>query len=224
MALENDRREFEALRQDAIKVLTQKTEGLDGLSKVLEQELLKDFQSIDWDRLRVENPAEWTALRQDYAERATKVQRAQVLIAEEGRRLNEQLMAEQAAAMKSHLDRELQRTLDAFPDWKNPGKLEEAQVSMRNFLSKEYGFGDEDMKYVTDHRLVRMIQDAKAYREGIAAVGDKLNKQVPAFSKPAASKAQSAQLAQARETKSLRAKVRQTGSLADAAKLLEKRM
>jgi len=224
IALENERKEFEAIQQQTIALMSQKVDGLNGLSQLLESELVSEFQSIDWDRLRVENPAEWTALRQDYAERAQKVQRAQQLIHEEGLRLRDQQLAEQQWMHQQRLSQELSLMIQKNPEWVDESKRTQAQVGMRNFLTSTYNFTEQDMQYVTDHRLVQLIQDAKAYREGLKGVATKQQKQVPKFSKPGFAKDNAASLTKARDVKAKRSAVKKSGHINDVANLLIDRM
>ena len=43
---------------------------------MLQNKLTQEFQSIDWDRLRVTDPAEWAAKQQEFAQRNQELQQA----------------------------------------------------------------------------------------------------------------------------------------------------
>ncbi len=224
MALENERKEFEASRNEMLQIFQQKIEGLSGLSKVIERELVAEYDRIDWDRLRVENPAEWTALRTEYAQKAQEIQRVQQLIHEENLRVQAERAQIQEQMMQQHIYNEYQKVIAMNPEWADQTKLAEAQVGMRDFLKSTYAFTDDDMKHVTDHRLIKLILDAKAYREGIKGVDEKREKQVPKFSKPGLAKGNAQSLEKARSVKAKRAAVKKTGHVNDVANLLLDRM
>ena len=43
---------------------------------MLQNKLTQEFQSVDWDRLRVTDPAEWAAKQQEFAQRNQELQQA----------------------------------------------------------------------------------------------------------------------------------------------------
>lgn len=224
IALENERKEFETVRTGAAGQLQERLNGIDALSKVLEQQLVADYDSINWDNLRTNDPSEWTALRQEFADRASKIQRAQALILEQNQQHGQEQEQLGQQRMAETLQAEQARMVADNPTWADEAVLVQAQTDIKNFLTSTYNFTDEDMAHVNDHRVIRMIQDAKAFREGKAAAGKKKQKQVPQFKKPGVSKAKAASLAKARNVKAKRAAVKNTGHVRDVATLIEDRM
>jgi hypothetical protein len=224
MALETERKQFEEQRETIANELRTRFEGMDKLSQALEQQLVGEYQSIDWDRLRVEDPTEWTALRQEYAERAQKVQNMQGLVKEEGKRLAEEAQQKQMQEHQAYLQAELGKMIQKHPEWADKEKLDAAQTEIKSFLNASYGFTDEEATLVTDHRLVDLILDAKAYREGQKKVAAKKEKRVPKFQKPGATQKNATQLANARKVKAKKAAVKKSGHVTDVANLLVDRM
>lgn len=224
IALSEERKEFEGIRTQAYQQLKEKMDGLDALSKVLEQDLVAEHDTINWEQLRVENPAEWTALRQEFAMRAQRIQQAQGLILQQ----QQQTTSEQAQAQQAEFQKlvggELEKMIADNPEWADQAKREEAQANIRKFMSDKYGFSDDDMKSVFDHRVIKVIKDAMLFHEGKKSAEDKKNKQVPNFKKPGASRKQAQALKKARAIKAKKTTLRKTGSLDDAAALLVDRM
>jgi hypothetical protein len=224
MALETERKEFQEVRNKAAAELTTRLEGVSALSKVMEEGLVKEFNGIDWDRLRAENPGEWTALRQDYAERAQEIQRAQALAQEESTRLRTEAAQEAETAHNAHTAKQLDQMIVNNPTWSDENVMTKEVTGISKFAQETYGFTPDDMRLVTDSRLMSMIQDAKKFRDGIKGVEKKLLKNVPKFIKPGASKQVAAKTAKARAVKAKRGALRKSGSVQDTANLILDRM
>lgn len=225
IALENERKEFEDTRSNIAQQLQQRVEGIQALHKLAEDELVAEYNRINWDKLRVEDPGNWTALRQEYAERAQRIQQAQDLAAQESARLQEEQQGKFQERMKEHMQKEFQSMIAKNPEWADEEKLTSAMSGLKNFVSNTYGYKPEEFDNVTDHRLIELIKDAKAYREGTKRAEGKKVKRVPKFQKPGASRKNAANAAKARAVKAKKEAVRQSGGSTDSvANLLVDRM
>ena len=61
--LAEERKQFESERNVA-EELSNKLQYVQNIGNMLEQKLMGEFQSVDWDRLRATDPAEWAAKQQ----------------------------------------------------------------------------------------------------------------------------------------------------------------
>tara|TARA_R110000803_G_scaffold11850_2_gene35030 strand:- start:2539 stop:3612 length:1074 start_codon:yes stop_codon:yes gene_type:complete len=224
MALETERKEFQETRNKAAAELQTRLQGVETLSKVMEEQLVGEYNSIDWERLRFENPGEWTALRQDYAEKAQEIKRAQGLAKEEGQRLQNEQQQEAQGKFQNHLKEQFGKMIIDNPTWQDEAVMTKEVGAIGKFVQETYGYSPQDAATITDSRLMSMVQDAKRYREGLKGVEEKLNKPVPKFIKPGASKQVAASTAKARKVKAQRGKLRKTGSVQDTANLILDRM
>lgn len=224
IALENERKELEAAKQQIATEYQSKLQNLESLTSAAEQQLVGDFNQIDWDRLRVENPAEWTALRQEFADKAQHIQNVQAQVKQEGKALLDQQQEKVNQQRQQHLQGEFTKMLESNPAWSDEVVRKKDMDEMRTFVTGQYGFTEQDLALVTDHRLINLIQDAKAYRNGKKAAETKIVKKVPKFQKPGATKAQHSATAKARSVKAKRAAVKKTGSTQDVANLILDRM
>ena len=226
MALETERKQFEEVKGQVAMELQTRIQGVTKLGELAEAELVKEYQSIDWNRLRQEDPANWTALRQEYAERAQKVQQVKQLAIEEAERLQQESAQKFQQQAQEYFQSELKAMIVDNPDWANETVRKEKVGELRGFLTN-YGFTDEDALGVNDHRLIRLIKDAHAYRSGLkAAEGKKVvGKTLPKFQKPGSSKVATANLAKARAAKAQKARIKSGGgNLNDVAAALVDRM
>jgi hypothetical protein len=59
---------------------------------------------------------------------------------------------------QANLVRENQLMIDAVPDWKDTKVFTQDRITMKS-LTDSYGFSEQELNTVTDHRLVKMIRD-----------------------------------------------------------------
>jgi hypothetical protein len=216
IALENDRKEFEEQKNAVATQLSERVQGVSALAKMMEDEVVGDYASVDWDALRVQNPSEWSALRQEFAEKAKKVQDVQKLVLEEQQRLMTERQMEMQTNHQTHIKGELEKVILANPTWADEEVRKADQVKLRNFLESTYSFGKNDMQGVTDSRLISLIQDAQKYREGTKLAEGKKQKKVPKFRKPGAAKANANQLSKARRAKANKKAISDSGGSTNA--------
>ena len=225
MAIEADRRQFEEVKSKVAMELHQRIQGVTKLGELAEQELVSEYQSIDWDRLRIDDPANWTALRQEYAERAQKIKQVQELSKQEAERLQQEAAEQYQAKAQEYFQGELAAMIKDNPEWADESVRQAKVGELRSFLTR-YGFTEKDALGVNDHRLIRLIKDAKAYHSGLkAAETKKVDKKLPKFQKPGSSKVVSANLAKARQAKAIKAKIKKSnGNVRDVAAAIVDRM
>jgi len=176
-------KEFEVQKEQTEQLYASKLESVDALTKHFENQLIAEFDNINWDQLRVEDPAEYAAARHDYATKAGELQKVMGAIqADKESQNNEQLQAQQAnqqAYMKNQYDIMLQNN----PEWSDETIRNAAREGYQTFVKDQYGFADEHWDMVTDARLIELIKDAKKYHDGAAVAAKKTQKPVPKFQK-----------------------------------------
>jgi hypothetical protein len=173
------------------------------------------YATIDLEHLRVNDPAEYAAVKADQATRKEQL----AAVEAEQQRLTRAQQEEQANAFKAHLQQEQQRLVAAVPEWKDPEKAK-AGFAEITAAAKARGFTDQDLANISDHRLYLLLRDA--------AAGQRLNASKPkAQAKVSAVKtarpgAGTQQPTKVSDYNRLRAKLRETGSEKVAAQLWEK--
>lgn len=193
---------------EAQRAAQEKLGQMEKVSKLMEKELLADYNSHDWQRLSHENPAEYNRLRDMYSVKAKRIKELQTSLLEEGKQQSEQMVEMQKAQYQQHLKAESEKMLAANPTWHNPQVREKEMTELRSFLNKDYGYTDEEINQIADSRLIKLIQDA--YRGKAPAQTVKSKKVVPAFQAPSGGRAKAA--ANARAAKARKAALRKTGS------------
>lgn len=131
---------------------------------------------------------------------------------------NEQLHA-QNLALEAHRSQEMSKLLEIMPDLKDPDKGKVMREQMLA-VGTEYGYSGEEISAIVDHRAIRVLEDARKYREIVAgkskavekATQKKRTQPLKAGSKKSSS--------QAKELKTKQNRLKQSGSIDDAVALI----
>jgi hypothetical protein len=153
--LEAERAKFQ--EQDVATVRAQRSqyeESLAQLSKAIEDLTPKE---PDWNTLRSQIPADQFAAEVLAWQQNT--QRLKV-IEEERARVKAETEADAAAGFQQHLRTEQERLEAALPVMKDPEKAPAYKKSLIEFAVSR-GFTESDLRQVTDHRLILLLDDAR---------------------------------------------------------------
>lgn len=201
--------EREALKQKEIELQTQaeqvsqvpriSNELLQARAQVL---AVQDaYNRTDWQGLRHTNPAEYSALQNDFR------------IQFDAAKQSESVANEQ---MKSHVSEntrlQQERLFEIMPELKDQSVASDTAKQVQAFASK-YGITAKEIDDVTDHRIMRMLIEAsRSETAKVKAKSKQAEKKAPVTTKPSARKpvpGQKAILARLTE------KAKQTGSRRD---------
>lgn len=215
-----------AIEQEYTQAQTRAAEGLQQVNALLnaaERQLVADYEGVDWNRLRQDDPADWAAKRQDFMERQNAINTAKNQAVTEAKRLQSEAAAKAQAQRASTLERERAALLRALPEWRDESKAKAEQAQLSEYLVSS-GFDPDDVGSVSDHRVVVLARKAMLWdqrsKEGNEAKR-KLVKVAPKRTlKPGA--AQSKQDQQADAASQLRSRLKKTGDLRDFAALFQR--
>ena len=182
-SLSEDRKQFEADKQELSGTYRNKLENVEVLANYLSSKLSSDFEGVNWQQLRVEDPAEYAAKRQDMSQKAQELQQMQAAINSEKSEGEKARATAQQGAHTEYLNQEFGKMLVNNPDWNDNKVYKSAMTEMQTFLTDSYGFNADDFNSVQDSRLFELTKDAMAYRKGITKAEVKLKKPVPKFQK-----------------------------------------
>jgi hypothetical protein len=177
------------------------TQQLQQMKAVLTAAVGQD-QQIDWAKLANEDPAEY--VRQQHA--AQERQRALNLLTQRQAEEAERNLAET-------LTREQSKLLERRPEWKDDSKRGEDFAAMRGYLAKDYGFSEQEINSLTDHRHMDIAWKASQYDKLQASkpqVTKKVEKLPVRHERPGVA-------SDGRGTKSTMDKLRRSGRVEDAA-------
>lgn len=182
-ALAEERKVFTEQKGQVEQAYESKLSDVIALHSYLEKRVVSEFDNVDWDKLRYENPAEYAALKQDYSARAQELQN----IKNHTQKVKNEQMTEQQNEHAANNQKFIKDQFDTMilnnPDWNNKETYSTDMNQMKAFCSEQYGFTQEDFSQVHDARMIEVIKDAQKYRKGMQLGKKKMNKPVPTFQK-----------------------------------------
>jgi hypothetical protein len=134
-------------------------------------------------------------------------------------RVQQDQLHAQNLAMEAHRSQEMTRLLEIMPDLKDPSKGKVMREQMLE-VGNEYGYSGEEISAIVDHRAIRVLEDARKYREILAgkskAVEKATQKKRTQPLKAGSKKKSSLQ----KELRTKQNRLKNTGSIDDAVALL----
>ena len=138
----------------------------------------------------------------------------------ERERIAQQQQYEQQQNLQRHIAEESQKLMAAVPEFADPAKGDSLRKNIREF-GKSLGFSDQELAGVYDSRAVLTLYKAMQYDKLVASKPE-VNKKVssaPKVIKPGVSQPRDSS---AEEMKKLKARVRSSGKVSDAASIFER--
>ena len=178
-----ERTEFEGIRDSAVESYTKKLNEVSQLAEYMHKTLLGEYENLDWNTLRVQDPAEYAAAMQDYQKRDNDIRGVYSTIQQE------QASATNTQTQQSDIERnkhnliELDKVRTNNPQWADDTALKNAFVEMGTFVDETYGLPAELFDQLNDARYVEIVKDAMTYRKGKKQVNNKLVKKLPKYQK-----------------------------------------
>ena len=173
-----ERKTFESERQQVAAAYQQQLKQVQGLGEMLQNKLTQEFQSIDWDRLRVTDPAEWAAKQQEFAVRNQELQQAGQMLGQQMRVQNEQLEQRDAQERAEILHVERQQMIDSNPTWVDEDVMKGDLKEIVEY-AQSTGFSEDELQDVIYSRHVNVLKKAMLYDKGQTVAEKKVQKQAP---------------------------------------------
>jgi hypothetical protein len=182
-----ERKQLESVKQQVLEEYSKKLKDAEALTAYLENSMTKEYQGIDWNSLRYQNPAEYAALVQDYNIRTSEIEKIKGAIKtvsdEEAKKMNGEFQQNVANFVQTQVE----KVIENNPQWADKKVLEKALSSMQTFCDETYGFSKEEFADIRDARIIEVLKDAQKYRQGKQIASNKIEKKVTKFIKPTGS-------------------------------------
>ena len=202
--------ELEATQQERQRYLSQLEQFNSQADKQLEE-----FKSVDWTKLKQEDPSEYMLKRDQYRE----LQDSQREVAEEQQRLVRKQQEEAQAKWQEELTRQQEIMAQRLPDWADPEKGPKLKSDIKSFAVKK-GFTEQEVNTLIDARSVDVLHKAMLYENLLdAKISKKKAKVVPKVTRPG-TKTTKAEV-DSEKVKQQRQRLKRTGHTKDAASLIE---
>jgi hypothetical protein len=215
MAQAEERKAFEAERQKVAAESGQLLQRLTAGQQVLEQALLRDFNGLDWATLQREDPNAYAQTYVAYQQRVGELQQ----IAETIRQESQKQQAARAAQTQGYIEEQKKLLQSRVPEWSDDSRRSKDFQDIAAYV-KDYGIGQEELNNLTDHRLALVLRDAWLWNKLQKSKPGVLNKvkQAPRLIKPGTPQS-GAQVAK-RNLDAVKSRLKQSGSIHDAAALI----
>ena len=175
--LAEERKTFESERKQVADAYQQQLQQVRGLGEMLQNKLMQDFQGVDWDRLRVTDPGEWTAKQREFELRNQELQQAGQMLGEQMRVEQEQQSQQEAQWRAEVLQSEREKMIENNPTWRDDERMKGDLTKIVEY-AKQSGFDDEELQDIIYSRHVEVLKKAFLYDQG-KTVANKKVKQAP---------------------------------------------
>ena len=175
--LAEEKKVFEQERVQVAEAYQQRLQQVQALGEMLQNKLTQEFQGIDWDRLRVTDPAEWAAKQQEFAQRNQELQQAGQQLGQQMRVQQDQQAQLEAQERAQTLEVERAKMIENNPSWADEEKMKAGLTEIVDY-ARSAGFSDEELQDVIYSRHVEVLRKAFLYDQG-RTVADKKVKQAP---------------------------------------------
>jgi hypothetical protein len=182
-ALAEEKKIFDGQKEQMEQVYASKLTSVDALTKHFEKQLISEYDTVDWEKLRVEDPAEYAAAKQDFSAKAGELQKIQDAIKIDQDQHSVEFNESRAESANAYKQKQFEIMIENNPEWADKEKLNASKQLFESFVLDQYGFEAQEFDSVFDARLIELIKDAKMYRDGLKVAGKKKQKPVPKFQK-----------------------------------------
>ena len=158
MEVQEQRKQLETHKSELDQQYQEKLQQAEDMANLAWTELNNEYQSIDWNTLRVEDPAEYAAKQNDYQLRQNRIaQMAQGIEAERQAKIAEhqermaEIVAQEAKALKN-----------AIPEWADETVASQERKDIRNYAIST-GYSPDEIDSLVDHKSVLILRKAMLY-------------------------------------------------------------
>lgn len=165
-----NREEDLQVRSDEMRDVPQiSNELMQARAKVLS--IQDQYNAVNWDAIRQQNPAEWSARQQEFQQAFT--------VAKE-----QETLATQTVETQQQQARQFQqdRLFEAIPELKDETVREESAARVKKFARK-FGYTDRDIAGIEDFRLMKMLIEMSKYDGAKKEAKAKIEKKPPKAAK-----------------------------------------
>lgn len=192
--------ESEKQRQD----YSNKLNELNQMVSLAQQELNQEKNNIDLEKLYEEDPTEAMRIEHRMKKRQERLDQA-----------IEKTQSEQQKQFGEFLKDQERKLVSKMPEFSDPTKASKLKSSMKSTLNA-YGFNDQEVAQVYDHRIVMLVNDAMKFRNMQSSkpgLAKKISKPGKVFSSGVKNEKSDISLAKRKEKLS---RLKKTGSIKDA--------
>ena len=150
--LSYDKKQFMSESEKQRQNYSSKLNEANQLLSVAQQQLQTEINSADLEKLYEEDPTEAARIEHRLRRKQEKLNSAMA-----------KTQSEQQKQFDSFLQEQQKKLVVKMPEFSNPEKASQLKSSMKTTLNS-YGFNDQEIAQVYDHRIVMLVNDAMKFR------------------------------------------------------------
>ena len=147
-----DKKQFQTESEKQRQDYSTKLSELNQMMSVAQQQLNAEINSADLEKLYEEDPTEAARIEHRLKKKQEKLNLAM-----------EKTQSEQKKQFDGFLQDQQRKLVQKMPEFSNPDKASQLKSSMKSTLNS-YGFNDQEIAQVYDHRIVMLVNDAMKFR------------------------------------------------------------
>jgi len=213
-ALAEQRKGTEQIQSERQQLEQERQMYANGLHMLQEQQgaKLQEFDSVDWETLKTEDPYQYMLKKDEYRDAQDKVNN----VAEQRAIIQQEQQQTMQRARADFVQHEYSRLVDALPEWND--KDSTIKKDVREYAAS-VGFRPDEINQLADHRSVLVIKKAMEFDKLTKKVAPKKKavKTVPKVQKTG--RGNSKEDTATENLKKKRARLRKSGKQDDAASL-----
>ena len=150
--LSYDKKQFVSESEKQRQDYSSKLNELNQLMSVAQQQLNTEINSADLEKLYEEDPTEAARIEHRLRRKQEKLNSAMA-----------KTQSEQNKQFESFVSDQKNKLVTKLPEFSDPDKASKLKSSMKTILNN-YGFNDQEISQVYDHRIIMLVNDAMKYR------------------------------------------------------------
>ena len=162
MELARQRQEWEQHRAQQEQQIVQRLQFAQQMTSMDKQAVEERYSRLDWDRLRQENPGQYSALVTDYLREMSEVEQRAGRITQEITEITQRRNQEMAQQRKAFLEHQKEQFLNKM-NWTTEKAAAEVKAMRDYLLDSERGFRPEELKNLVDHRQGEIVWKAMQF-------------------------------------------------------------
>ena len=181
--LSNQQRAFEQERVAAQTMAQQMLQRNSDLGNIALQMVNSDYQRVDWNQLRAQDPAQYAALHADFQQRQGAVQQYLQTLDQQ----RAQAATEQQQKTAQTVQEQQERMYESRPQWRDDTVFKQDREQMVKY-AHGLGFSDAELSAISNHREMLILHDAARYAalQASAPAAAKRVREAPVQVKPGA--------------------------------------
>ena len=163
--LSEERRTFETERQYVAEEFNGRLQQVQGLGHMLEQQLLSEYNNVDWQALKAADPATFVIKQQEFSQRQHELQQAGQMVGQQMLQNRQQMEQREKAERAEILAAERVAMVESVPEWSDSEVMKKDLASMVEY-GQSLGFSEDDLSNVIHNRELQVLRKAYLYDRG----------------------------------------------------------